>query len=262
MVTQNSFSFSRLVLLIKKQWFDNAKLYTLSLLALTGILSIVFICWAVFNGERQFDEEDTFVIFGLFLFSVGLIFASTTFNALSDKAKGTYWLTVPATHLEKLLCGIFYSVIVFLTVYVTLFLVIRQITFFSILLDPRNRIHFHRNIWEGVKIMALIFIPLQILFLLGSVYFERFSFIKTILAGVLLIFLYTIIFQFVTRQLFDHGSSMGMRGLTSFEIYGDGESKIYRLADWAETSIEELLKYIWAPILLVAAYFRLKEKEL
>ena len=141
----NSFSFSRLGLLIKKQWFDNAKLYTLSVLALIGLLSIIFIFWAIANGDR-YDEEDTYVIFLILLFGAGLIFASTTFSALGDKAKGTYWLSIPATHLEKLVCGIFYSLIVFLAVYLLSFFIIQQITFAVIRLDTGNHIRYMTNL--------------------------------------------------------------------------------------------------------------------
>ena len=63
----NSFSFSRLGLLIKKQWFDNAKLYSLSVLALIGLLAIIFIFWAIAN-ENRFDEEDTYIVFLILLF--------------------------------------------------------------------------------------------------------------------------------------------------------------------------------------------------
>lgn len=258
---QNSFSFSRLGLLIKKQWYDNAKLYTLSFFALTGILAIVFICWVAFHETIQFEEEDTFLIFAIFLFAVGIIFASTTFASLGDKARGTHWLTVPATHLEKLVCGLFYSMIVFLVVYVAVFLVIRQVTFFWIKLDPVNQIEYQHNIGKGIKNIFLIFLSVQSLFILGSVYFEKFSFIKTILFGLVLIFVYILIFQFVFRQLFG-AHSFHMRGLSSFTIYEQEDMKIYRLAPVVDTVLENLFQYIWAPVLLAAAYFRLKEKEL
>lgn len=258
---QNSFSLQRLGLLIKKQWYDNAKLYTLSLLALTGVLIITFICWASFNESNRFEEEETFAIFATFLFAVGLILASTTFNSLSDKAKGTYWLTVPATHLEKLLCGILYSVVFYLLVYVLIFVIVQQATFFSIGLNPKNSIEKVKLTWKGVQVIFLIFIAVQSLFVLGSVYFERFAFVKTILAALLIFFAYTLIFQFGVKNLFDH-SSLQMRGLTSFAIWGEIETKIYRLSSWLDNGVEQLLKYIWAPVLLVAAYFRLREKEL
>ncbi|HRO45255.1 hypothetical protein [Agriterribacter sp.] len=255
----NSFSFSRLGLLIKKQWFDNAKLYSLSVLALIGLLSIIFIFWAIAN-ESRYDEEDTYVIFLVLFFGAGLIFASTTFGALSDKAKGTYWLSIPATHTEKLLCGICYSLIAFPVVFAVSFFIIQQITFFAIRLNPHNIIEPVRNLKDHVIIFCYIFLALQSLFILGSVYFERYAFIKTILAALFIIFLFMLAGIFFAKNLLPHNS--GMRGLTSFVIYGDNEMKLYRLAPWIEDAVIALAKFIWAPVFWVATYFRLKEKEI
>jgi hypothetical protein len=255
----NSFSFSRLGLLIKKQWFDNAKLYSLSILALIGLLAIIFIFWAIAN-ENRYDEEDTYIVFLILLFGAGLIFASTTFGALSDKAKGTYWLSIPATHLEKLLCGIFYSLIAFLAVYLVSFFIIQQITFAFIRINPDNDIRYMSNLKEPAILFFYIFLALQSLFILGSVYFERFAFIKTILAALFIIFLFMLAGISFAKNLLPHNS--GMRGLTSFSIYGDNEMKLYRLAPWIEDTIIALTKFIWAPVFWVATYFRLKEKEI
>lgn len=257
----NTFNLSRLWLLIKKQWFDNAKLYTLSLLAMIGLLIIVFIFWiSAHTRHSTFAEEETYIIFFIFLFAMGSVFASSTFNALSDKAKATYWLTVPATHLEKLVCGIFYTVIVFAIVYVLSFLVVQQATFFFLKLDPGNRVEPMKGLWFGAKVLAVIFVAIQSLFVLGSVYFEKFAFIKTLLAGLLIVFLFMLTILFFHHNFLPHNT--GMRGLTTVSVYGDHQTKVYRLAPWIEDVFTPLFKYIWAPVLLIAAYFRLKEKEI
>ena len=255
----NSFSLLRLGLLIKKQWFDNAKLYTLSVLALIGLLSIIFIFWASINGNN-YDESDTYVIFLILLFGAGLIFASTTFGALSDKAKGTYWLSIPATHFEKLLCGIFYSLLAFPVVYLASLFLIQQITFAIIRLNPNNIIEPENNLKKIAIIFCYIFLALQSLFILGSVYFERYAFIKTTLAALFIIFLFMLTGTLFMKNLLPHNS--GMQGITSFVIYGDNEMKIYRLAPWIEDAVIVFAKFIWAPVFWVATYFRLKEKEI
>lgn len=257
---QNSFSISRLGLLIKKQLFDNAKLYTLSLLALTGVLTLVFLCWAFFNGEQHYDADDTLVIFMLFLFPVGFIFASNTFHALSNKAKGTYWLTVPATHMEKLIANIFYTTIVFLVVYILVFLVIQRATFFLITLNPKNNIRSVGSFWNEIKIAATFFIALQAAFVLGSVYFSKYAFVKTVLVLLTIGLCYALVVHFGAKYLFPE--HLHVNGLSTVRTWEDDDSKIYKLAPWVETTSEAVLKYIWAPVLLIATYFRLKEKEL
>ncbi len=257
---QNSFSFSRLWLLIKKQWFDNARLYLLSWLALVGVLSLVFFCWAFFNTGNRYDAEDSFVIFLLFLFPVGFIFANTTFQALGNKAKGTDWLMVPATLSEKLLTGIVYALVIFPVLYTGIFVVIQLITFFLITLNPHNNLSQVRDFWSDLKIAAMFFIPLQAAFLLGSVFFQRYTFVKTVLAIMIIGAVYALIIHFLTRSLFS--GHLHFNSLFSVRTWEGDDSKIYSLTKWVTEVSEWVLKYIWTPVLLVATYFRLKEKEL
>ncbi|MFT3704880.1 MAG: hypothetical protein QM802_21115 [Agriterribacter sp.] len=263
---QNTFSFSRLWLLIKKQWFDNSKLYTLATLALLGLLTIIFIIWYIANQyDYYFNEEGTNVIFFIMLFVSGLIFSSTTFSMLGDKGKGIYWLSVPATALEKLACGVFYSFIVFLTVYLAGFWIIKHTTFFLIELNPRNtleRVKPH-DIFEGevAPVLMYTFLAFQALFLLGSVYFERFAFIKTVLIQMLIGFLFFMFLNFLFHTFLPNNFNMG--GLTSYRIYeNNGAQKIYELPHWIEDILKPVAKFIWAPVFLTATYFRLKEKEI
>lgn len=263
---QNSFSFTRLWLLIKKQWFDNAKLYSLSAFALTGILIIIFTIWWLSNkADYRFHEGGTYGIFLVVLFVSGLIFSSTTFNALSDKAKGTYWLSVPATPLEKLTSVFFYSFIVFPVFYFVSFWLVKQASFLLIQLNPKNELVyitpddiFRKEVMPG---LLYTFFSLQALFMLGSVYFERFAFIKTILVTVIIAFVFVMFVQLLAHNLLPE--HFGFKGSTEFRVYENDEGpKIYSLPVWIGKVIEPLAKFIWVPVLLTATYFRLKEKEI
>jgi hypothetical protein len=263
----NTFSFSRLGLLIKKQWYDNSRLYILSALALIGLLILIFTIWWLANKyDYQFTEASTHIIFLIVLFVSGLVFASTTYATLGDKAKGIYWLSVPATSLEKLLCGFFYSCIVFMVLYLTSFWLIKHITFFLIELNPQNKlIRVDSNdIFEKVVIPNFLyaFFALQALFLLGSVYFEKFAFIKTILVILFIGFLFIMFVMFLGNNLLPR--NFGTRGFSEFRVYdgNDEGPRIYHLAGWIGNLIESLVKLIWVPVFLTVAYFRLKEKEI
>lgn len=262
---QNTFSFSRLWLLIKKQWFDNNKLYSLSALALTGILVIIFTIWWLANKyDYRFHERGTNIIFLIVLFASGLIFSSTTFGMLGDKAKGTYWLSVPATTLEKLACGFFYAFIVFPVFYFAAFWLVKHSTFLLIQLNPKNELAYTdpNDVFGKVVMPSLLytFFSLQALFMLGSVYFERFSFIKTVLTGVLIAFVFVMFVQVLSNNLLPE--HFGFRGFTEFRVYEDNKPKIYSIPAWISKVIMPLAKYIWVPVLLTATYFRLKEKEI
>ena len=262
---QNTFSFSRIWLLIKKQWFDNAKLYLLSASALVGLLTIIFTIWWLANKDSyRFNEDGTYAIFLIMLFVSGLIFSSTIFSILGDKAKGIYWLSIPATPGEKLATGFFYSFIVFPVIYLVSFWLVKHLTFFLISLDSRNEIikTDASNIFVKVVLMNffIAFFALQALFMLGSVYFERFAFIKTILVIFFIGFLFVMFTQFISNNLFpDH---FGLNGNT-FRIYeNDQATKVYKIPGWFESILLPLAKFIWVPVLLTATYFRLKEKEI
>lgn len=263
---QNSFNIARLWLLIKKQWFDNAKLYTLAALALIGVLVISFTIWWIANKDgRRFTEEGTYAIEFLVLFSTGLIFASITFGMLGDKAKGIYWLSVPATPLEKLFCGFFYTFLVFPLIFFTSFWLVKHLTFFFIELDPANELRRidPNNIFIKVVTPNILyaFFSLQALFLLGSVFFEKFAFLKTVLVVILIAFLFIIFVQLLTQSLLP--LNFGIRGFTEYRIYNDsGSPNIIQLPAWIGNILEVTAKFIWVPVLLTATYFRLKEKEI
>ena len=121
---RSSFSFSRLLQLIRKQGIENGRLYLLSSLALVGLLALVFAFW-ISTTSPDYHEEIMYVIFLFGLFIAGSIFASMTFNMLGNKDQGVYWLGFPASHLEKLICSIFYTTIVFSMVYVASFFLVK-----------------------------------------------------------------------------------------------------------------------------------------
>ncbi|PWU02694.1 MAG: hypothetical protein C5B52_04880 [Bacteroidetes bacterium] len=255
----NALNFTRLWMLIKKQWFDNSKLYTLGIVALFGLMAMVFFFWAGVSGP-YYDETETYVMFWVGLFMFGLIFASITFGSLSERPKGIYWLSVPATHLEKLICGIIYSTILFVLVYVACFYIIQPITLWLISMKPNVTIRKMPGMNEPMRAAIYIFFSVQALFILGSVYFERFSFIKTAIAGFLFIVLFGIYMNLVTKALIPHNA--GAYDLTSLRMYEGNVVKIYQLGTWVDKTELFLLKYMWVPIFWVAAYFRLKEKEI
>src|SRR5258707_14494426 len=88
------------------------------------MLAVVFAFW-ISASRPDYHEEITYVIFLFGLFITGAVFASTTFNMLGNKDKGVYWLGFPASHLEKLLCSLFYTTIVFSMVYAISFFLVK-----------------------------------------------------------------------------------------------------------------------------------------
>jgi hypothetical protein len=261
-----TFSISRLGKLITKQFFENLRLYTFSVLALFGLLSLAFAFWFS-ASEPRFLEEGTYVIMIFGLFITGSVFASMAFNMLGNKDKGIYWLSVPATHLEKLICTIFYSTIVFTLVYLLCFYTVKTIVI-SLLTEyikthPGSKYYeltdFENGFGGVIKYFIYGYFAVQSLHLLGSVYFKRYSFIITTVVGAVLAFT----FAYYLNKL--QYSLHGTWDITSLKIRDTGINDSYRLYSVSPT-VNNIIKYMfqfaWAPLFWVVAWFRLKEKEI
>ncbi|MBL7777284.1 MAG: hypothetical protein JNK66_03180 [Chitinophagales bacterium] len=115
------FSFSRWWLLVRKTYFEKKRLYLLSALTILALGLAFYIVFLILNSTGYFGAElqAGFYFGGLFI--TGCLFASVQFSDLADKSKGIAFITLPASQLEKLLAGVFFSVLVFTVVYTALF---------------------------------------------------------------------------------------------------------------------------------------------
>jgi hypothetical protein len=209
------FSFNRWRLLVAKQWTENRRRYLLSLLAIGGLLA----AWEAFLiAVIPYAPLEPFMQFATYtvgLFFTGCFFASTLFADLGNKKQALSWLSLPASHLEKLLCAIFFGVVLFYGAYTLVFYIVD----IPMVQWSNSILQRHPLNWPGTNspipeslIYNIItsagaprperqwhfftfgYFSIQSIFLLGSVYFTRFSFIKTVVAGLLFILAF-IIFQ-------------------------------------------------------------------
>jgi len=270
----DSFSFSRLGLLVRKQWMENARFYLISTLALVGLHALVFAIWMVANSGT-YSEDFTYAVYMVGLFLAGCVFASNAFSMLGNKDKGIYWLGFPASHLEKLLCTIFFTTILFILAYSASFFLVKSIAVpiikSYILSHPGHSWQptgWGRKDNDFPTIMGYLFctfIAVQALYLMGSVYFTRASFLITTIIGAALIFAFIFyldrIYQWFLANRYVMWDGLTMR--TSY-VNGPGTSanRIYHVSEWLRQSILFLLKFGWAPVFWTITYFRLKEKEI
>ena len=281
MTPTTSFSFSRWKLLVSKHWAEHGKRYLLSLLAMAGLL----IAWYSFVLTMdKFDPLDTFFQYTAYfigLFLVGCLFANSLFTTLSSKKEAIGYLSLPASHLEKLLCAILFGVVLFFIAFTLLFYLvdIPMVRLSNYLMEryprtipnstqlfPTNQVY---NIFtaEGgpiperdFHIFLFGYFAIQSAFLLGSVYFTRYSFIKTIVYTLLFILVF-VVFQ---SEVLQHLLPGGWRTDLTFWHREDGvagNEQLVRLAPFTDKLILTLAQYILPPAFWVITYFRLKEKE-
>jgi hypothetical protein len=279
-----AFSFNRWSLLIVKHWSENRKKYLLALLAITGILLIWFLFNIVMEGYRPMSSGTQIGTYFAGLFIIGCLYGSTLFSELASKSKGTNYLSLPASQLEKTLCALLYGVVIFFITYSLVF-------YFSdiIMVKIANGISYAywqkhhlpgdifrpqeiENVFWGnermrggsvnVNLLILLFyFAIQSAYILGSAYFNRFSFIKTTVS-LLVLWLFLIVFVGKIMGAFVPDGSY-YEGITSYRLNsGSDEEKIIRLPEWIDTYTIFLLKYAFAPIFWIVTYFRVKEKEI
>lgn len=266
-----TFSFSRLLKLIRKQWYENTRLYFFSALALLALLGLVFLFWITTSG-RNYNEEGTYIIFIFGAYIAGAVFSSMSFNMLGDKAKGSYWLGFPASHLEKLLSVIFYNVIFFTVVYCACFFLIKSValTYVDYLIAAKpGHYSFRPMEWDDrgfgrdFAYFIYAFFALQSFYLLGSVYFSRYSFVITTVIGAALLFAFALYMAYLHKTYLPDGYSWnGSYVMQYSQDAGTSEFKRFELSPFTKDFLSYSVKFIWAPLFWLVAWFRLKEKEI
>ena len=127
------------------------------------------------------------------------------------------------------------------------------------LLNVFDAARLHVNPETTINILWLYF-SLQSIFLLGSVYFEKYSFIKTIIAGFVLFFILFVVVYFLYDMMPKGDYANGI--LTSYVIRTKGkEDFLVQLPNWFGQLLYYLFMYGTAPFLYIVTYVRLKEKQ-
>ncbi|MEO8406062.1 MAG: hypothetical protein ABI480_15750 [Chitinophagaceae bacterium] len=278
------FSWDRWRLLTGKHWSENRKKYLLSLTAMAGLLTIWFVFVLFANGYLFINDgiQAGAYFFGLVL--VGSLYASQLFAELASKSKGTNYLSLPASHAEKLACNIFFGLVCFSICYTTIFYLVdftmvkitNEIAYERWLQKHETGDVFKEQMLINIFIMPnrpvdepnlfnyflLGFVAIQAAFMLGSIYFPKYSFIKTVISLLLLFFL-IMAFMKGLHDILPAGNFY--KNLISYNFYSpqpDANGRIVELPNWAGIILSALAWYAPAPLLWLITYFRLKEKEI
>lgn len=256
--------------MVLKHWADNKKRYGLSVLAFIGLLITWFVFTILISDDQPMRQEIQMITFYLSLFAVGIFYASQYFSDLGSRAKGINFLLVPASAFEKLLCSLLYTVVLFFTVFLASFYLVDTLMVSianslsgiqkTSVLNVFNVVVVPVNLDSTVNFL-LVFFTVQAAFLLGSVYFEKFSFIKTVISCFVAGFLVFLLIYLLNIQLLPNGDyPQGF--LSSYRVYVDGvNDRLVQLPAWVGQLLRFLVLYTIAPFLWIVTYYRLKEKQ-
>lgn len=210
----NLFNLERFGLLLKRHWLEYGKTHLITLGIITGVIlgfygyAYASIVNNAFGGPGNLSKLlhlnfrlPLFIIFGIIIITM---VASQYFAPLGQKAKAIIELTLPTSTFEKFLAGITISVVMGIISYLTIFYLI-DLAFVSKLQNTYHFIYtetianaggdkvttsreslvyfFKQQSFKDAP-LALYVLPFTIssIFLLGSIYFNKSHYIKSMLS--------------------------------------------------------------------------------
>jgi hypothetical protein len=270
------FSLNRWLLYIGKHWNENKKRYLMSLGAVGGLLVLWYSFVMIVDKSNPLIMNMQAITYFVGLFLTGCLFASMQFNDLGDGPKGISFLLLPASLFEKLLTALLFSVVLYFICYTAVYYVVDFIMVKvsnSIMLAryeetgsgnyvPQEIINVFISPFSPVNLffyVLIIYFSIQSIFLLGSVYFAKYSYIKTLIWG-LIVFLVLVFWEHkIVESFMPHGSFF--QPFTKYRVTENGKDLMIRLPEWSSSILLFLMMYTLPPILWIVTYFRLKEKE-
>jgi hypothetical protein len=277
-IMENTFSFSRFILLVKRQWIENKKLF---LMGIGVILGLDFLLYGITTSWRMAVLENSiqYSAFIVGFLICGPIFTSFIFKDFSSKNGKMSYLQLPATHFEKLLVGILYSFIVFPII---LSIIYFCVDYFFVNYVNQNHMNLLKD-WDVEYIKnwrpnipfidqitekPMIFkqqilgtwLVIQAFTILGSITFGSMSIIKTAFSG-LAIFLFGCLLFLISTKLFLQNNFEKMNVNQFIQRSNSIMLQTKPIVDKFLTISTICLLIIFPIILLISAYYKLKEKE-
>jgi len=269
-------------MLVTLHWVENRKRYLLGLLAIAGLLIAWFSFLLTVDKFSGLDLGYQFSAYFVGLYFVGCLLAGTIFSELGDKRQGIGYLSLPASHLEKLLCALLFSIVLFFIAFTLVFYII-DIPFVQAannLMGERNRtsadmssVPYTTPVYNVLKatgapmpeqddhLFLTSYFAFQSVYMLGSVYFTRSAFIKTTVSVLLFMLIYVaFVSEGVGRQL---PPEWFIKDLFQWQRASSlvGQGQWVKLPFAIECALKILLIYGIPVLFWVITFFRLREKE-
>jgi hypothetical protein len=285
----------RLYHLLNKNWFENRKAYGLFFLTITAFFTGWFLFVLMIGNPYSFGPGNQTTLYFGGLFIAGCLSASFIFRDFATRPRKIHYLLLPSATLEKLLCALFYGVLIFfagytLIFYATDYLAIKMFNSANYAtamghtaraiewkqrfgvnepLSPASAINvFSRSadvfiFYPGDTIdLFTAFFPIQSAFILGSVYFNKNSFFKTLVVLLLIWLFFFILEDKLLFPLLPREASISNVFTASVITENTGTETYYTLPFWMGGLVTFLMRFGITPAIWLATYYRLKEKEI
>jgi len=263
-------NMNRFWLLVRRQWTENYKVYLLLWVVMT--LSLM----ALGLTENKSAQPLDLLLFWL----GGCVVTTTIFIRWSDFGRASFYLLLPASATEKFLCGIFYSVILYVAVYcLNYFFSTYVLTYLIILFFPNNLIPFSELINDGISLITSISFRSYFVFFLSYIFVQSILMILVIRLKRMhiLILAFTVLAILV---IYDYGMYAWMANISHALVRAPGPVLTFLGPDFGYKSFVEesdfeyfsfsrliliLNNMLWLiifSIIYLTAFHKLKEREL
>ncbi len=269
----NTFDIKRFGLTFRKDLIENGKRYSLMFLTMLGLLALflVFYSMSYYNSKQNLYLKDLLIFLSMFFFVAGVWFASTFTSPMSNKLNRIAWLISPASNLEKYLVRWIITTIGFILTFFTALWIadVLRVAICSAIY-PEIDVHFidltklvtTESEYSSEHVMpasvffffSSLYLLTQSVFLLGSTYWEKWSFIKTfsfcaaIIAAFILICRWTILLFYGEMEGF-------YRVMNSLEIN-------QKMNEQQALVLVTVILSVFTLTFWTLAYFRIKESEI
>jgi hypothetical protein len=253
----NLFNLTRFGRLFIKHTVEHYKSYLMSLIVLISVM-ILGGSFLIYMIQANIDIGLQTAFFTMILLLAGTIFTSTVFADMGDRKKAVASLTLPASHFEKYLVAWVYSFVVFL--------IVNTACFYLVVVLAVNIKHFPGHPTEILNVFIwpiigtyLLYAFLHSIAFYGAIFFEKLHFIKT---GFIFFIFIAILILFNKLLL---GALLGEKVEVTVPF---GNLRFIHNGNMVDINVTQqynpyLLIFItvMALIFWVAAYYRLKEKQ-
>jgi len=262
----NTFSIKRFGWLLKKTLLERP-------VQLSGLIGLTLLADLILYAICRFIDMPLEVIQNLtFIFGFvggGCFLASFVFNYFSTNAAGTSYLTLPASTLEKWLCGVLITGILYTFIFLAFYGTVDTFFVWEIRnsLDPQ-RPHYRED-YDSIKTFRydgfvaskvyMMFLNFTGAMLIGSLYFNKGSFIKVALIACGLYIGGHVLNQGIAVAVFDN-IDKALPYYSVFVPMGNDIGKVL-LPDYASKAVDICLIFIVPGILWVTTFVWLREKE-
>lgn len=256
----NLFSLTRFGRLFQKHTAEHWKGYLMGAGVLAGALLLVLGFLSYMNGGAPNTRVQA-AFFGMFMLGAGFLFTSHIFADFGGKSRAIAALSLPASHFEKYVVAWLYSFLFFLLAYTGIFYAVDSLILSVTKHDGQQPLLLNIFSEEEQAYSAfLLFAGVHSLALWGALFFEKLAFIKTAVA----FFVVLMLVSFLNHQLLKAMLGVDLRFTIPFVSADFLEQHVYyRLTPPDPTKyLPELVVLVFAALLWLAAYARLREKQL